>query len=160
MTAVVPARPRAAALRLVVLAVLTAALCGMLGTVAPERASAAAPATAFGNRVVAVTATRAGMPYVYGAAGPTRFDCSGLTQWVYAKLGKRIPRTSRDQFAATKPVGWSTVRPGDLVFFRNSGGIYHVAVWAGGGYVWHAPRTGDVVRKVKLWTRGVYLRRV
>lgn len=156
-TATTALRPRATALRLLVLTLLAAALAGLLGTAAPARAEAVAP---LGARAVALAATRAGMPYQYGAEGPTRFDCSGLTYWVYRKLGKRLPRTSRAQYAATRHVRPSRAVPGDLIFFHDRGRVYHVAIYAGGGRVWHAPRSGDVVRKVEIWSRSVYAGRV
>ena len=93
-----------------------------------------------GLRAVHVAAAKRGAPYQWGAVGPHRFDCSGLTMWVYARLGKRLPRTAAQQYAATRHIPASARRPGDLVFFKTrSGFVHHVGIYAGAGQLWHAP---------------------
>jgi cell wall-associated NlpC family hydrolase len=91
-----------------------------------------------------------GTPYHWGGSTPqTGFDCSGLMQWAYAKAGIQIPRTSEMQILASngKPVGRGDLRPGDLVFFRDSGGdVHHVGMSLGGDRFVQAPHTGDVVK--------------
>jgi cell wall-associated NlpC family hydrolase len=107
------------------------------------------------SRVVHVAASKAGTPYVYGASGPSAFDCSGFTRWVYAKVGRHLPRTSSAQAGAVRHVSASDRRPGDLVFFSSGGHVYHVAIYAGGDSVWHAPRPGESVHREHLWTHAV-----
>lgn len=120
---------------------------------AAHRRHLAALAATRGERVVAAAAAQAGKPYVYGATGPSSFDCSGLTGWAYRSVGIALPRTAAAQAATATPV--SSPVPGDLVFFSSGGHVYHVAIYAGDGQVWHAPHPGDVVRKVPIWT-GVF----
>jgi cell wall-associated NlpC family hydrolase len=107
------------------------------------------------DRVLHVAASKKGTPYRYGATGPRAFDCSGYTRWVYARVGRHLPRTSRDQRAATRYVSRSHRRRGDLVFFSSHGRVYHVAIYAGHNRIWHAPRTGQRVRREHLWTSSV-----
>jgi cell wall-associated NlpC family hydrolase len=110
--------------------------------------------------VVHVAASKRGAPYRYGAAGPRAFDCSGYTQWVFARVGRHLPRTSRAQASATRHVPGSQRRSGDLVFFSNHGRVYHVAIYAGGNRIWHAPRSGERVRRERIWSRSVSYGRV
>jgi NlpC/P60 family len=95
-----------------------------------------------------------GTPYQWGGSTPkTGFDCSGLVQWAYAKAGIKIPRVTDQQFDAPggSPVSRRNVRPGDLVFFRDSSGyIHHVGISLGGDKFLHAPHTGDVVKTSSL----------
>jgi cell wall-associated NlpC family hydrolase len=82
-----------------------------------------------------------GVPYVYGGASPSGFDCSGLVMYVYAQLGISLPHYTVAQWNATQPV--SSPAPGDLVFFN---GLGHVGIYIGGGRFVDAPHTGSVVR--------------
>jgi cell wall-associated NlpC family hydrolase len=94
-----------------------------------------------------------GTAYRWGGSTPqTGFDCSGLTQWAYAKAGIQIPRVTDAQFAAGNgtPVDKSHLKPGDLVFFGKPGNIYHVGISMGGDKFLHAPKTGDVVKVASL----------
>jgi cell wall-associated NlpC family hydrolase len=98
-----------------------------------------------------------GDPYRYGAAGPGAFDCSGLTFYAFRKAGfKHIPRTSSAQAHFAKHIKRSNMKRGDLIFFYDGGGVYHVGVYAGfsHGHRWvlHAPYSGTRVRTDKLWT--------
>ena len=84
-----------------------------------------------------------GARYRYGGSGPDAFDCSGLVYYVHSELGIRVPRTAADQMAAVSPVTRTALKPGDLVFFRDSGPtITHVGVYTGDGAFVHAPKTG------------------
>jgi cell wall-associated NlpC family hydrolase len=121
--------------------------------------SAGVPA-AVAAHAVRITAGKKGAPYQYGAMGPTRFDCSGLTKWVYRQAGRTLPRTAAQQYAATIRVTKAQARPGDLVFFMSAGRVYHVGVYAGAGRVWHAPKTGDRVKLAVIWTSAVRYGRV
>ncbi|MFI7411797.1 NlpC/P60 family protein [Streptomyces sp. NPDC049627] len=89
--------------------------------------------------------SKIGSPYVYGASGPSSFDCSGLTSWAYAQAGVSIPRTSQAQAnAGTRIYSQSELKVGDLVLFY--GDLHHVGFYAGNGQILHAPRTGTTVR--------------
>ncbi|CCK30674.1 secreted protein [Streptomyces davaonensis JCM 4913] len=89
--------------------------------------------------------SKLGSPYVYGASGPSSFDCSGLTSWAYAQAGVSIPRTSQAQAGAgTRIYSQSDLKVGDLVIFYAD--QHHVGFYAGNGQILHAPRTGTVVR--------------
>ena len=106
--------------------------------------------------VLRIAASKAGTPYVYGATGPSAFDCSGFTQWVFNRVGKSLPRTAAAQAGAVRRISADDARPGDLVFFTGSGGVYHVGIYAGGGAIWHAPRPGEGVRREQIWTSSVF----
>jgi hypothetical protein len=91
--------------------------------------------------------------YVYGAAGPTTFDCSGLVQYTLIKLGLvNVPRTSEAQWAWVTKIPSSQVQPGDLVFgnFPGESSPGHVVIYAGNGEVIDAPTTGQKVQKIPL----------
>jgi cell wall-associated NlpC family hydrolase len=103
-----------------------------------------ASATARAASALAAAKTRLGLPYVYGASGPSSFDCSGLTSWAYAQAGVSIPRTSESQANAGTHLTLSQLQPGDLVIFY--GDAHHVGLYAGNGMVLHAPKPGAVVR--------------
>ncbi|MFF4752769.1 NlpC/P60 family protein [Streptomyces sp. NPDC002514] len=93
---------------------------------------------------VAAARSALGRPYVWGANGPSGFDCSGLMQWSYAQAGIGIPRTSQAQRYAGRQVPLSQARPGDLVVYRSDAG--HVGMYMGNGQVIHAPYPGAPVR--------------
>jgi cell wall-associated NlpC family hydrolase len=86
------------------------------------------------RRALELALQQVGKPYVWGAAGPHSFDCSGLVQWAYAQVGLSIPRTTYSQYPALVPVELAGAQPGDLIFFRDTdsrGGISHVGMYAG-----------------------------
>jgi cell wall-associated NlpC family hydrolase len=103
----------------------------------PAPSERAALAIAAARRVL-------GAPYVWGAAGPSSFDCSGLMQYAYGQAGVSLPRTSQEQMNAGRRVPLSEIRPGDLVIYRSDAS--HVAMYVGGGQVIHAPYPGARVR--------------
>ncbi|MFE1439942.1 C40 family peptidase [Streptomyces sp. NPDC058739] len=119
-------------------------------------AAAATPAT----KALQVAASKKGSPYKYGATGPYRFDCSGLTMYSYKKAGKTLPRTAAQQYNKTRHISARSRRAGDLVFFHSGSNVYHVGIYAGKGKIWHSPKTGDVVRLQKIWTSSVWYGRV
>ncbi|HUZ16673.1 MAG TPA: NlpC/P60 family protein [Gaiellaceae bacterium] len=84
-----------------------------------------------------------GVPYVWGGASPSGFDCSGLVMYVYAQLGISLPHYTVSQWDVTEPISSSEMQPGDLVFFN---GLGHVGIYIGGGQMVDAPHTGSVVR--------------
>ncbi|MER7930594.1 NlpC/P60 family protein [Streptomyces sp. NPDC096057] len=103
------------------------------------------PASGFAASAFAAAQSVIGSPYVYGASGPSSFDCSGLTSWAYAQAGVSIPRTSEAQAnAGTRIYSQNDLKVGDLVIFY--GDFHHVGLYAGNGRVLHAPHTGAVVR--------------
>ncbi|MFF3610981.1 NlpC/P60 family protein [Streptomyces sp. NPDC002580] len=105
----------------------------------------AKPASGRASSAFAAAQSVIGSPYVYGASGPSSFDCSGLTSWAYAQAGQAIPRTSQAQAnAGTRIYSQSDLQVGDLVIFYSD--QHHVGFYAGNGQVLHAPRTGTVVR--------------
>jgi cell wall-associated NlpC family hydrolase len=107
--------------------------------------------TALGPRAAVLAKAQLGKPYQWGAAGPDRFDCSGLVQYVYSNLGVALPRVSGQQAGAGVPVDHKDLRPGDLVFFKLNGSrIDHVGIYVGGGRFIHAPRRHNPVRSDSL----------
>jgi cell wall-associated NlpC family hydrolase len=92
-----------------------------------------------------------GVPYVWGGASPSGFDCSGLVMYVYAQLGISLPHYTVAQWNATEPI--SSPAPGDLVFFNSLG---HVGIYIGGGRFVDAPHTGSVVRIDSISSFGGY----
>lgn len=109
------------------------------------------------GHAVRIAVNQKGDPYRSGAAGPGAFDCSGLTYFSYRKAGfKHLPRTSSAQAHFAKRIKRSAMRRGDLIFFYDRGGVYHVGVYAGFGHghrwVLHSPYSGTRVRTDKLWT--------
>lgn len=130
-------------------------------SVAPAPAPAPAPAAStLGQRAVYLASLHAGQPYVYGAAGPAAFDCSGLTSYVYGQLGHPIPRVAGPQYYASYHVSQAAAQPGDLIFFYSGSYIYHVGIYAGHGMIWHAPHSGTVVQLSSLWTSAYLVGRV
>ncbi len=106
-------------------------------------------------RAMNVAAAQKNDPYRYGAAGPSSFDCSGLTSYSYKKSGKTIPRTAQGQYNKSTKVSPSKRQKGDLVFIgRSSGSIYHVGIyagfWSGKGWMWNANTGSYRGRKVVL----------
>jgi cell wall-associated NlpC family hydrolase len=107
--------------------------------VAPTHAAQVAVNTAMAQR---------GKPYVWAAAGPNSFDCSGLVQYAYKAAGISLPHSAAMQSRMGAPVSRAALRPGDLVFFYS--GPSHVGIYIGNDEVVHAPTTGDVVKVTKI----------
>ncbi|MGW5263104.1 NlpC/P60 family protein [Microbispora sp. NPDC004025] len=87
-------------------------------------------------------------PYVWGAEGPNSFDCSGLVMAAYQSVGISLPHYTGNQWTAGTHISRDQLRPGDLVFFYSD--LHHVGIYIGGGYMIHAPRTGDVIHIAKI----------
>jgi cell wall-associated NlpC family hydrolase len=96
-----------------------------------------------GARAVAIAERYLGVPYVWGGASPSGFDCSGLVMYVYAQLGVHLPHFAAAQYRDGRHVRMDHLRRGDLVFFDS---LDHVGIYIGGGRFIHAPHTGDHVR--------------
>jgi peptidoglycan DL-endopeptidase CwlO len=107
--------------------------------------------------IVTIAQRYFGVPYVWGGASPSGFDCSGLTMYCYAQIGIGMSHGATDQQRQSTPVALADLRPGDLVFFGNSSYSHHVAIYAGGGSVIEAPHTGDVVRYGALGGRDAWI---
>jgi len=108
---------------------------------APARSSAA-------QAVVDTALAQLGDPYVWAGAGPSVFDCSGLTQFAYRAAGISLPHSSLMQSTMGVPVSRADLQPGDLVFFYSP--ISHVGIYIGNGQMVHAPTTGDVVKVTSI----------
>jgi cell wall-associated NlpC family hydrolase len=102
------------------------------------------PASSLGEQAVQIAMGELGVPYVWGGASPSGFDCSGLTMWVYAQLGIHLDHYTGSQWNAGPHVAYSDLAPGDLVFFEP--GIGHVGIYIGNNEFIHAPHTGTVVQ--------------
>ncbi|PCG83819.1 hypothetical protein CIB93_22470 [Streptomyces sp. WZ.A104] len=106
--------------------------------------SGVAPGSPRAMAAVAAVHQALGKPYVWGANGPSGFDCSGLMQWAYAQAGVTLPRTSQAQRYAGRMVPLSQAQPGDLVAYRADAS--HIGMYVGNGQVIHAPYPGAPVR--------------
>jgi cell wall-associated NlpC family hydrolase len=114
------------------------------------------PAAPGGSVAVQVALAQVGKPYVWGATGPGGFDCSGLMLYAWRSAGRQLPRTSRAQYAGTRRVAISQLRPGDLVFFAKPGrAIHHVGMYIGGGQMVEASRRGAPVRTRSIFRRDL-----
>jgi cell wall-associated NlpC family hydrolase len=120
-------------------------LTGVLGPPPPVGSGGAA--------AVAAAKSRIGAPYVWGAAGPNAFDCSGLVMWAWGQAGVALPHFSGAQYASTTHISMSQLQPGDLVFFGNPGD--HVAIYVGGGMVIQAAHSGTTVAVGPMWPQFV-----
>ncbi|GAA1521042.1 C40 family peptidase [Streptomyces albidochromogenes] len=119
------------------------------GTGSPSDAYAAKA-----EKVLAFARAQIGKPYVWGAAGPSSYDCSGLTQGAWKAAGVTLPRTTWDQVNVGTRVATEDLKPGDLVFFYDD--ISHVGVYIGGGKMIHAPKPGAYVREESIYYMPIY----
>lgn len=114
---------------------------------APAPAAYNAPFTSVGQRAADAAQSKIGSPYVYGAAGPSSFDCSGLVQWAYQQAGLNVPRTSYDQAVAGQAVSLNALQPGDVVSFYGGS---HTGIYIGGGNIVHASTSSQPVKIAPL----------
>ena len=116
-----------------------------------------APSAGKVARAMNVAVAQKGDPYSYGASGPGAFDCSGLVFYSFRRAGfAHVPRSSGAQAHFAKRIPRSAMKRGDLMFFYDGGGVYHVGVYAGfthgRRWVLHAPYSGTRVRTDRVWT--------
>jgi len=112
------------------------------GDPSPTAISAPSPS----DEIVQVARSLLGTPYRYGGASPKGFDCSGLVHYTFSQTGRRVPRTSREQYRQSRQVPLDAARPGDLVFFSAGKKISHVGIYIGDRRFIHAPDTGQQVK--------------
>ena len=152
--------------RLLITSCVLAGLGGLSGCATPPTSSVAQPGqprwangwngsvshpqAATRQHIIRAAERLLGTPYRLGGESPSGVDCSGLVQYAYLQVGIQVPRSAAAQFQA----GWNQrqVLPGDLLFFRTSGGqrISHVGIYVGGGQMIHASSGSRRVRKVSL----------
>ena len=107
-----------------------------------------------------ITRNQKGDPYRWGSDGPGRFDCSGLVYFAFRKAGfTNVPRTSDQQARFADRIKRSNMHKGDLVFFYDDGGVYHVGVFAGWNkndrkVIIHAPYGGEDVHRSRIWSNN------
>jgi cell wall-associated NlpC family hydrolase len=122
----------------------------------PAEAIASAPDARYGG-VVGIAMQYLGVPYVWGGASPSGFDCSGFSMYVFAQIGVSLPHHAASQYGMGAAVSKDELQAGDLVFFN---GLGHMGIYIGGGQFIHAPHTGDVVKISSLsdsWYAATYV---
>ncbi len=141
---------------------MAAHLVSTVGNVSSFSGCEQLPSTgALATKAISYAGNQIGKPYVWGAAGPHSFDCSGLVQQAWGAAGVQIPKYSQTQYAqAGKHVPLSQAQPGDLVFWgagRNPDAIHHVALYVGNNEIIQAPQPGETVERTELWDGGELL---
>jgi len=125
----------------------------------PQQHAPSPPVSGRASIAVSTALAQVGKPYVYGAAGPYSFDCSGLTMYSWAAAGVSLSHASSVQSGQGVPVSISDLQPGDLVFYYSP--VSHVAMYIGNGQVVHAPHPGAYVEVVPLYSMPIsWARRV
>ena len=121
---------------------------------APAPAASAPVAAGSGAAATAVQTAMAqlGKPYVWAAAGPSSFDCSGLVQYAYAAAGVSLPHSSGAQASMGQAVSRDQLQPGDLIAFYSP--VSHIGIYIGNGQMVHAPTSGDVVKVASIDVMG------
>ncbi|MBA2457233.1 MAG: C40 family peptidase [Nocardioidaceae bacterium] len=112
------------------------------------------------DRALTVARRQIGDPYSYGAAGPGAFDCSGLTMFAYGKAGINLPRSSAAQASAVRRIPRQHMHKGDLMFFYDGGGVYHLGIFTGWDngrrVILHSSTPGRPVQTDRVWTSSWY----
>ena len=128
----------------------------LLVTSSQAEVLAPAPPSRYGG-VVGIAMQYLGVPYVWGGASPSGFDCSGFIMYVYGQMGVSLPHHAASQYGSGSPVSRDALEAGDLVFFN---GLGHAGIYIGGDQFIHAPHTGDVVKISSLsdsWYAATYV---
>lgn len=115
-----------------------------------------APVNAVGGDIVSIAYSLVGSPYISGSNGPYGFDCSGFVQYVYARAGKSVSRSSYTQAYEGVGVSYANAQPGDILSWGHGGAVTHSALYVGNGLMIHAtnPSQGVVVSSVSGWESG------
>ncbi len=116
----------------------------------------ASQASIDGAKVIDIANNYGGVPYVRGGTTPSGFDCSGYTSYVFAQMGITLPRVASAQYNWADKISAKERKPGDLMFWANSAGVHHVAIYAGDGKMWDATRPGRSVAKIDIWGTPSY----
>ena len=127
-----------------------------ISAITPLTDTVVAPPSGYSG-AVGVAMAQLGKPYVWAAAGPDSFDCSGLIAYSFGAVGKPLPHSTYALYSMGVPVSQDQLQPGDLVFFD---GLGHAGIYIGGGQFVHAPHTGDVVKISSLgesWYASSYV---
>ena len=119
----------------------------------PRAPTSSVPASGRAQVAVQTALDQIGDPYVYGAAGPDAFDCSGLTMYAWSAAGVALSHSSSVQSTQGTPVSISSLVPGDLVFYYSP--VSHVGMYIGGGNIVHAPHTGTTVQIASLYSMPI-----
>ncbi|MGW7575225.1 NlpC/P60 family protein [Streptomyces sp. NPDC054765] len=127
---------------------------GQTGGGAGDGGSTGGSSSATAGKALAFARSQVGKPYVWGATGPSSYDCSGLTQAAWKAAGVNLPRTTWDQVKVGHRVATKDLQPGDLVFFFDD--ISHVGMYIGGGKMIHAPHPGASVRVESIYYMPIY----
>ena len=126
---------------------------GGTGSLAPVPCPTTYPGGPHGT-AISFICKQIGKPYVWGSAGPNTYDCSGLAVAGWAKAGVSLPHNAAAMYSRVRHISRSELIPGDLVFYYSD--IHHMAIYAGNGWVVHAPTTGDVVRMKRMDTGPIH----
>ncbi len=127
----------------------------VVGVAASTPEASVAPPSNYGG-VVGIAMQYLGVPYVWGGASPSGFDCSGLIAYAFAQIGVSLPHSTYALWGMGVPVSRDQLAPGDIVFFS---GLGHAGIYVGGGSFIHAPHTGDVVKVSSMtgWYASSYV---
>ena len=118
-------------------------------------------ASSKGARILAEAKSHTGALYLYAASGPSRFDCSGFTKYVYKKVvGKTLPHKANSQQRYGTGIAKGSKKIGDLIIFRSGTYGYHAGIYAGNGYMYDSPHTGARVGKHKMYGSNYVVRRL
>lgn len=129
----------------------------------PSDDGSAAPAPSAntaGASVIDIAKRYTGIKYRFGGTTPAGFDCSGFVRYVYAQVGKDLPRTAAQQASSGTRVSASDAKPGDIISFTGKGGVYHNGIYLGGGKMIDSPRTGKTIDVHDVWSSSVIFTRV
>jgi cell wall-associated NlpC family hydrolase len=134
-------------------AALAKAYSAYTGPTAQQLVARAVPSGSGLSGVFATALQYQGVPYVFGGADPSGFDCSGFIMYVYAKFGVSLPHSVHQQDGIGTPITEAQAQPGDIVVFNDDS---HDGFYAGNGMILHAPYPGASVREQPLWSSDVH----